>query len=152
MPAVGKSGDHNPPMIAYRTSVENLQPEEIGEGFFEGWPNPPSREDHLRILKGSFAVVLAEDQEKVVGFITAISDGVSCAYIPHLEVLPAYRGHGIGSQLVTRLREQLKDLYMIDLLCDDPVKPFYKSLGFREVGGMAVRNYDRQSCQPNAIS
>jgi ribosomal protein S18 acetylase RimI-like enzyme len=136
-------------MISYTDSIGAIGPEQL-RGFFVGWPNPPTPETHLRILQGSAAVVLARDEGSgaVVGFITAISDGVSCAYIPHLEVLPAYQGRGIGSELVGRMLERLRELYMIDLLCDPDVQPFYARLGMRPAAGMLIRNYDRQSGRP----
>ena len=92
-------------------------------------------------------MLLARDDATgaVVGFITAISDGVSCAYIPHLEVLPAYQGSGIGSELVRRMLERLRQIYMIDLICDTDVQPFYARLGMQPYTGMILRNYDRQS-------
>ncbi len=133
-------------MIAYADSTDGISPDKL-RGFFVGWPNPPAPETHLRILNGSDAVVLARDDATgaVVGFITAISDGVSCAYIPHLEVLPDYQGRGIGSELARRMLEKVSRLYMIDLLCDPDVQPFYARLGMRPATGMLIRNYDRQS-------
>jgi ribosomal protein S18 acetylase RimI-like enzyme len=133
-------------MITYADSIAGVGPENL-RGFFVGWPNPPSPQTHLRILSGSDAIVLARDDDinAMVGFITAISDGVSCAYIPHLEVLPEYQGRGIGSELVRRMLEKLNRLYMIDLLCDPDVQPFYARLGMRPATGMLIRNYDRQS-------
>ena len=88
---------------------------------------------------------MEENPRRVVGFITALSDGVSCAYIPHLEVITDRQDRGIGSELVRRLREALREIYMIDLLCDDDVIPFYEGLGFHRGGGMAIRNYHNQS-------
>jgi ribosomal protein S18 acetylase RimI-like enzyme len=118
-----------------------------------GWPQPPSPANHLRILQHSDVVVLARRADGlVVGYITAITDGVSCAYIPHLEVLPAYQGRGIGSELAKRMLMQLRHLYMIDLLCDPDVQPFYARLGMRPGTGMFVRNYDRQACEPTEPS
>ncbi|HJZ50186.1 MAG TPA: GNAT family N-acetyltransferase [Roseiflexaceae bacterium] len=133
-------------MISYSESIEGVSAGQL-KGFFVGWPNPPSPETHLRILAGSAAAVLARDDAigDVVGFITAVSDGVSCAYIPHLEVLPAYQGRGIGSELVRRMLAQLRHLYMVDLICDTDVQPFYARLGMRPYTGMILRNYDRQS-------
>lgn len=133
-------------MITYSDSAETITPEQL-QGFFEGWPNPPTPKTHLRILKGSQHRVLALDEtNRVVGFITAISDGISSAYIPHLEVLSELRGQGIGSELVRRMLEQLNHLYMIDLLCDADVQPFYTRLGLKPYTGMLIRNYDRQAC------
>jgi ribosomal protein S18 acetylase RimI-like enzyme len=134
-------------MIVYRDTPDNLTPEQL-RGFFVGWPKPPSPEAHLRMLRGSAAVELAIDEASgaVVGFVTAISDGVSCAYIPHLEVLPGYQGRGIGTALMERLIARLRQLYMIDLTCDPDVQPFYARLGMRPSTGMLVRNYDRQAC------
>lgn len=117
------------------------------EGFFVDWPNPPSPETHLKLLKNSSHVILAidEDTNQVVGFITAISDGVLSAYIPLLEVLPEYKNKGIGKELVKLMLDDLKHLYMIDLCCDDDLVPYYEKFGMHQATGMIHRNYDRQS-------
>jgi GNAT superfamily N-acetyltransferase len=80
-------------------------------------------------LRGSSHVVLARDGARVVGFVTAISDGVLSAYIPLLEVRPEYQRQGIGTELVRRLLDVLRGLYMVDLVCDEDVVPFYERLG-----------------------
>lgn len=133
-------------MIEYIHSADSIEPEQLG-GFFVGWPNPPSPETHLRMLHGSAEVVLAVDTDSgnVVGFINALSDGVLCAYIPLLEVLPEHQGQGIGTRLTSLMLERLRDHYMIDLLCDSPLQPYYARLGMRPMTGMAVRNYDAQA-------
>lgn len=140
-------------MTHYTDSLTDVMADHLAGGFFVGWPHPPSPANHLRILQGSDAVVLARNEDgMVIGFITAISDGVSSAYIPHLEVLPSYQGQGIGSELVRRLLAKLQHLYGIDLLCDPDVQPFYARLGMRSATGMLIRNYDRQACEPDAYS
>lgn len=129
-------------MIEYTTDLVGVEPEQL-EGFFVDWPKPPSAERHLEILRGSSHVVLAKDGARVVGFVTAISDGVLSAYIPLLEVLPDYQGRGIGTELVRLLLARLGDLYMIDLSCDEDVVPFYERLGLqRWDAGMGIRNRD----------
>ncbi len=133
-------------MISYTDSLAGVISEHLQGGFFAGWPNSPSPITHYRILANSAAIVLARTANgDVVGFITAVSDHVSCAYIPHLEVLPAYQGQGIGSELVRRMVAKLRHLYMIDLVCDPPLQSFYEHLGMQAVVGMVIRNYDRQS-------
>ncbi len=135
-------------MIKYLHSAEGIIPAQL-DGFFVGWPNPPTPETHLRLLRNSGAVVLAVDTAtgQVVGFITAITDNVLAAYIPFLEVLPAYQHQGIGLTLVRRMLARLQDLYMIDLLCDADIQPFYEQLGMFRAVGMCARNYARQSGQ-----
>lgn len=135
-------------IVRYQDHAADLSPDQLRGGFWDGWaPNPPSPETHLALLRGSTHRVVAIDDAvgQVVGFVTAVSDGVLCAYISLLEVLPAYKGQGIGTELMRRLLAELADHYMIDLLCDADVQPFYARLGMRPAVGMAVRHYDRQS-------
>jgi ribosomal protein S18 acetylase RimI-like enzyme len=127
-------------VIEYSDSLEAVEPRHL-KGFFVGWPSPPSPERHLDLLRGSAAVVLARDGERVVGFVTAISDGVLSAFIPLLEVLPEHQGRGIGTELMRRMLERLDGLYIIDLSCDAGLEPFYTRLGFRTLErGMGIRN------------
>jgi predicted N-acetyltransferase YhbS len=128
-------------MITYLTSAAQLIEEQV-HGLFSYWGTPPTAADILRIFQGSDHVVLAVDEETghVIGYITAISDGVSAAYIPHLEVREGWQGQGIGSELVRRMLEQLRHLYMIDLICDEELQPFYQRLGFFPWTGMIIRN------------
>ena len=136
-------------MIKYTNSTHAISPEML-DGFFVGWPDPPSPERHLDILDAADHVVLAVDSEtgQVVGFINAISDSIHAAYIPLLEVLPEYQKQGIGKELVERVLAEIGPLYMIDLLCDTDVQPFYQRLGMVNATGMRIRNFARQSAEP----
>lgn len=131
-------------MISYRFYDEESAKLEFGEGFFEGWIRKPSLEEFKKVLANSYKVLLALDEKKgkIIGFIQVISDGIFSAYIPLLEVLPAYRGQGIGSELVRKMVAQLADFYMLDLCCDEELLAFYENLGFHEVKGMIIRNRD----------
>jgi predicted N-acetyltransferase YhbS len=60
-------------------------------------------------------------------------------------VLPEHQGRGIGSELVRRALTLLGDRYMIDLLCDEELVPFYDRFGMQRVVGMALRNPDALS-------
>ena len=136
------------PAISITSDVDALTGSQLAGGFFEGWPNPPTPEDHLRILHGSWLALVAIREDQVVGFVTVISDGVCSAYIPLLEVLPAYRGQGVATRLIQEVLARTKDQYMLDLSCDPQLQAFYERLGFRPLLGMGRRNYDRQSCRP----
>jgi ribosomal protein S18 acetylase RimI-like enzyme len=133
-------------MITYTASLEGITPQQL-QGFFDGWPNPPLPETHLVLLRNSAEIVLALDDQtgQVVGFINALTDGTLMAFIPLLEVLPAYRGRGIATQLVQHMFERLDQYYSVDLMCDADLQPFYTRLGMRPAGGMMLRRYDHQS-------
>ncbi len=133
-------------MIKYIDHIDGVLPQHL-DGFFVGWPDPPSPETHLRLLDESDEIVLAFDDEsrRVVGFVTAITDGVLSAYIPFLEVLPEFQRRGVGRELVRRMLDRLSGLYMVDLVCDAQLQPFYESLGMRPAGAMVIRNHQHQS-------
>ena len=132
-------------MVQYVQNLDGVRLENLS-GFFAGWPSPPSPETHLRILRQSSHVVLArEPSGQVVGFITAISDGVLSAFVSLLEVLPSYQRTGIGTGLVRHLLAQLGGLYSISLHCDPKLRSFYERLGMKPLSGMAIRNYSVQA-------
>ena len=118
-------------------------------GFFVGWPNPPSAQSLRTVLLGTPFNVLAWEGDAIVGFAYAISDGLLAAYIPLLEVRPERQREGIGSELVTRLLSMLGDIYMVDVVCDQSVVPFYERLGMVPLAGLAQRNYGAAVLAPD---
>ncbi|MFJ5767466.1 GNAT family N-acetyltransferase [Lysinibacillus sp. NPDC093210] len=132
--------------MIYKNSLEGISSNMLN-GFFVDWPSPPNPQTHLRLLEKSSKIVLAIDDNtnEVIGFITAISDGVLSAYIPLLEVLPQYKNKGIGKELVRRMLQELDNIYMIDLCCDDDLVPYYEKFGMTKTNGMIYRNYKMQS-------
>jgi ribosomal protein S18 acetylase RimI-like enzyme len=132
--------------ITYQTTLDGITANCLA-GFFVGWPRPPSAATHLRILAGSQVVALAVDDAtgRVVGFVTALTDGVLSAYIPLLEVLPAHQRRGIGTALVHLVLDHLQGLYMTDVSCDPALQSFYARLGMTPSVGMTIRRYAHQS-------
>lgn len=47
-------------MIIFIQSLDEIT-EDMLEGFFVGWPNPPSKQSHIKILKGSYCFWAAVD-------------------------------------------------------------------------------------------
>ena len=43
------------------------------------------------------------------------------------------------------MHEELKNLYMIDLICDENLIPYYEKLGMQKATGALIRNYDNQN-------
>jgi ribosomal protein S18 acetylase RimI-like enzyme len=131
-------------VIDYCDSLDGICVEQL-EGFFVGWQYPLTIADHIKVLAGSSHFLLAKDNEsgRVVGFITALSDGFLSAYIPLLEVLPSFQGLGIGQELVQRMLGKLEKCGMVDLICDAPLLPFYQRLGFQPATAASIRRSRR---------
>jgi ribosomal protein S18 acetylase RimI-like enzyme len=127
-------------MITYSNNISDFSPENL-RGFFVGWRSPISSDRHFQILKNSYRFFIAMDEDRVVGFVNCISDELHFAFIPMIEVLPEYQSKGIGTELMKRLLEELRNLQCIDLTCDADVQPFYEKLGMLKSNGMIIRNY-----------
>ena len=133
--------------IIYTSDIKTINADMLNGGFFVGWPNRPDAATHLRILQNSYCAYVAIDAAtgKAVGFINAISDGVLSAYIPLLEVLPSYQGRNIGGQLVRHMLDDLKGFYMIDIVRDKELAPYYAKFGAASGYASIFRNYNAQS-------
>jgi GNAT superfamily N-acetyltransferase len=136
-------------VIDYLDDPATLTEDRLRGGFFEGWPSPASAETHLAHLRGAEVAIVAVDADSgdVVGFATAIGDGVLTAFVPLLEVLPAWRGRGIGRELMRRVLARLADRYAVDLVCDPELVPFYEALG--GTAGTAVMWRNRRGTSVN---
>ena len=135
-------GEPGPDGVTYSTEVDALAADQLRGGYFEAWATPWSPERHLAHLRGAEAVELAIEPATgdVVGFVSAIGDGGNVAFISLLEVLPAWRGRGIGSELVRRILARLGDRYSIDLGCDEGLVPYYERFGLTPGRSMVWRN------------
>ncbi|MBS4537033.1 GNAT family N-acetyltransferase [Clostridium sp. D2Q-11] len=129
-------------MIKYKINLEGIMESNL-QGFFVGWKNPLSTKEHIKILENSQYKVLAIDTDtgKVIGFINALSDNVNFAFIPMIEILPEYQEKGIGTELMNRMLEELKDIPCIDLMCDKEMQSYYERFDMLKSHGMVLRRY-----------
>ena len=97
-----------------------------------GW-NRMEKELANPTLQSYYHIAVYEDHNlKLVGFIDCVSNGVTDAYIQDLMVHPDFQGKGLGSQLMSKMIDYLKTagIYIISVLYDEDLKPFYARLGF----------------------
>jgi ribosomal protein S18 acetylase RimI-like enzyme len=98
------------------------------------WGLGRSRELIERTVAGSARVVGLYDASQAgrqVGFARAISDGVSLAYLADVYVLAAYRGRGLGLELVREIVERSFGRVRWMLHTAD-AQALYRKLGFSE--------------------
>jgi GNAT superfamily N-acetyltransferase len=81
------------------------------------------------ILDSTYAYV-AVANEKIIGFVRAISDRQSNGYISMLLVLPAWRRLGVGRALIQELIRQHSGITWVLRAGRENAKQFFASLGF----------------------
>lgn len=80
-------------------------------------------------------VYTAWDEDKLVGLICAMDDGIMTAYIHYLLVNPEYQHLGIGKTLVEKMKEKYKDYLRIVIVAYNEEIGFYESCGFKTANG-----------------
>ena len=107
-----------------------------------GW----SRMEHeyKNPLMTSYYHIAVYEKELLIGYIDCVSNGVTDAYIQDLMVHPDYQGIGIGTALMKRMIDYLKDnhLYMISVIFEEKLKPFYEQFGFVNMLCGQMETYD----------
>jgi len=61
-----------------------------------------------KLLRHSHLVLSAWNQKELVGFASAVSDGVLCGLVENLIIHPAYRKRGLGTRLLRELAGRMK--------------------------------------------
>ena len=97
-----------------------------------GWNRMEKEMADPRLKSYYHIAVYEEENQKLIGFVDSISNGVTDAYIQDLMVHPDFQGKGIGSELMNKMIEYLKNegIYMISVLYDEGLKSFYSRFGF----------------------
>ncbi len=89
--------------------------------------------DKLVIAMKNFDTVYsAWDEDKLVGMICAMSDGIMNAYVHYLLVHPDYQGMAVGRKLVDMVKEKYKDFLRIAVIGYDKEIAFYENCGFEK--------------------
>lgn len=108
-----------------------VSPHEIAElRKSVGWNS--MEECHKNSLKQSYFYICCYEGDKLIGFLDVVSNGVTDAYIQDLMVSPEYQGKGIGTNLMNKAIERLKEdnIYMISVIFEESLLSFYKRFGF----------------------
>ena len=95
-------------------------------------------------LLTSYYHIAVYEKEVLIGYIDCVSNGVTDAYIQDLMVHPDYQRRGIGTELMTIMISYLKQkhIYMISVVFEETLKPFYEKFGFFNMLCGQMETYD----------
>lgn len=103
----------------------------VGMAYFEGAV-------HQKAFKNSQTVAFAFDEDRLIGFGRAISDGAYQAAIYDVAVLPEYQGKKIGTTIVNSLVKASPQCNFI-LYAAPGKDTFYEKMNFKRMKtGMAL--------------
>ena len=95
-----------------------------------GWSRMEKEYGDLSI--SSYYHIAVYEDEKLIGYIDSVSNGVTDAYIQDLMVCPDHQGKGIGTELMNKMIRYLKEKHicMISVIYEEGLEPFYDKFGF----------------------
>eukprot|EP00898_Chlorokybus_atmophyticus_P003129 jgi/Chlat1/3817/Chrsp26S04052 len=138
--------------LEFRLTHEGLDLEQLNTLFVKvGFPKRETvKLSHA--LANSFVVVSLHDvdQNKLVAFARATSDGIFNATIWDVVVDPFYQKRGLGKAVMERLMVQLRaqGIANITLYAEPNVVSFYKPLGFvTDPAGIRAMSFSRKRTQ-----
>lgn len=100
---------------------------------------------HKAVLQ-SYDVITAWDEDRLVGLVRTVSDGLTIVYIQDILVLKSYQNNGIASVLMQTVLEKHQTVRQKVLLTEDApdVRHFYEKCGFHSCDqgdGVAFAQY-----------
>ncbi|MBW6410654.1 GNAT family N-acetyltransferase [Clostridium weizhouense] len=111
----------------------------VGMSYFEG-------EMHRRAFENSYTTIFIFDDDKLIGFGRAISDGIYQAAIYDVAVLPEYQGKGVGKKILESIIKCTPQCNFI-LYASPGKEIFYEKMNFKKMKtGMALF-YDAEKKQ-----
>jgi GNAT superfamily N-acetyltransferase len=94
------------------------------------WAIGRPRETVERLIGEADRVVGAYHEDRQVGFARAFTDGVAIAYLADVYVLPEFRGHGLGVELVREMIDNGPYAGVKWLLHTTDAHGLYRKFGF----------------------
>lgn len=109
-----------------------------------GWINYTINFQNLfDAISNSLFVLTAWENEKLIGLLRIVGDGLSIIYIQDILVLKSHKRQKVGSRMMEIALEKFKQVRQVVLLTDDKEesKGFYQSLGFKTTGEMKLISF-----------
>jgi len=136
-------------MITYKTT-KDIDPQKVLALYeSDGWKSYLKEDfDIGTMLSNSYMVYSAWDEERLIGLIRTVGDGVSIQYIQDILVHEDYRNQKIGYALFRYILEASSHIRTLALMTNDtienePIKQWYKKVGLKTFQETGVIGYCR---------
>ena len=113
-------------MMIWTDSIDGVDWHELSELYRLAPLGDKPPEWLQRAFSNSMFVCLVREHGRIAGAGRAVADGVDCAYLCDIAVLPDQQGKGLGKAIVQRLRKII--LYAVP-----GREPVYARFGFRRM-------------------
>ena len=118
--------------ITYK-DIHDFSEKDLEELFLSvDWSSGHFSEKLVVAMKNFKTVFSAWDEDKLVGMICVMDDGIMNAYVHYLLVNPVYHGKTIGRTLVEMVKEKYKDYMRVAVIAYDNEARFYENCGFEK--------------------
>jgi len=118
--------------ITYKDE-HSFQQEELERLFLSvDWSSGYFPDKLVVAMKNFNTVYSAWDEEKLVGMVCVMDDGIMNAYVHYLLVDPEYHGKTIGRTLVDMVKQKYKEYMRIVVVAYDAERRFYEACGFKK--------------------
>ncbi len=84
------------------------------------------------MLENADIIVIATENEKIIGVARSITDFNYCCYLSDLAVDEKYQKHGVGQRLIDMTQKQLNEKCKIILLSAPSATEYYSKVGFTQ--------------------
>lgn len=136
-------------MITYKTTKDILDKDLRLLYDSVGWYAYTNVIKDLKTLLNECIIVYsAWEDEKLVGLIRTVGDGISIQYVQDILVLPEYQGKGIGKSLLTYVLDRSKTIRQFVLITDSHEQNkdalnFYKKCGLVTLENLNTIGFSR---------
>ena len=117
-----------------KISAEEIEPARLLLAANDWGPRVQDPDTFRELVARSHVVLVAVEQEAVVGFLRALSDGIFNGYISMVVVAREHRGRGIGTALVREAMGDDDRMTWVLRAGRTGVSAFYEKLGFSRSG------------------
>lgn len=119
--------------MQWLASTDNVDWHELSSLYLSAGMGPKTPADLATAFSNSRFCAFVADDGKLVGAGRVLADGVDCAYVCDVAVLPAYQGRGLGAAILQRLVDAAKGHRKIILYAVPGKESFYERFGFRRM-------------------